>query len=221
MLSIETTTVSRSAFVKDPFTTNLGQRIVVDGTRLLKDIGFEVFTFKKLAQHIDSTEASIYRYFTNKHMFLVFLSNLYWTWLKEHIHQLAFNGQTHSERLEKAIRLIASGVPKNENDHFPLNDLIEVITSEGPKVYLTKWVDQENTEGVFHAYKSLCDVIAQLILNVNPEYRHAHSLASIVVESAHNQLFFSRHLPRLTDIDSNDVNQLHQFLVHTVTSAIS
>ena len=186
----------------------------------MNQIGFEAFTFKKLAQKINSTEASVYRYFMNKHMFLIYLSNLYWNWLEERIRQLSYEKASHLERLKQAIHTIVLPSSKNPDSNFPFQELVDVIVSEGPKVYLTKLVDDENKEGVFFTYKSLCEAISQLILNVNPAYKYSHSLASTIVESAHDQTFFSKHLPRLTDIEEADANKLNDFLVHTVTSAI-
>jgi len=44
---------------------------------MIDEFAFEFFTFKKLAEEINSTEASIYRYFENKHLLLLFLMNWY------------------------------------------------------------------------------------------------------------------------------------------------
>ena len=220
MLSIKSLPISSQTYVKDPFTSELGQRILVDGVRLLNELGLESFTFKKLAVEIESTEASIYRYFTNKHMFLVYLSNLYWRWMDQRISQLSHQKNSHYRRLEEAIGLIASPIPEDLDSEFPYSALVDLINAEGPKVYLTKMVDEENKEGVFVAYKTLCETLSQLILNINPEYPFAHSLASTIIESAHDQLFFSKHLPRLTDIDTDNVEMLNEFLLHTVASAI-
>ena len=46
------------------------------------EIGFESFTFKKLAAKIESTEASVYRYFENKHKLLIYLVSWYWNWVE-------------------------------------------------------------------------------------------------------------------------------------------
>ena len=220
MLSSNSLSIGSHTNHKDPFRSDLGERIVLEGIRLMNQIGFEAFTFKKLAHEIKSTEASVYRYFTNKHMFLIYISNLYWNWLEEKIRQLSYDKSNHLERLKKAIYTIVLPSTKENDQRFPFQELVDVIVSEGPKVYLTKLVDDENKEGVFFTYKSLCESISQLILNVNPSYEYSHSLASTIVESAHDQTFFSKHLPRLTDFEEADANKLNDFLVHTVTSAI-
>ena len=46
-------------FVRDPETSELGKNIIKHGILMIHEIGFEDFTFKKLAQKIGTTEASI------------------------------------------------------------------------------------------------------------------------------------------------------------------
>ena len=221
MLSTRTLSINPNTYSKDPFSSPLGEQIIVEGTLLLSNLGLEEFTFKKLAQKIGSTEASIYRYFSNKHMFLIYLSNLYWKWLERSIRQLSYEKMSHQLRLKAAISIITMPSPQDLNSDFPYNHLAEVIIAEGPKVYLTKLVDHENKEGAFMAFKTLCAELSQLILNINPDYPYAHSLASTIIESAHSQLFFSSHLPRLTDIDSGQTSDLVEFLYEIVTSTIT
>ena len=50
-------------FLRNPDSTELGQKIIKNSVRLIDKLGFEDFTFKKLADEIQSTEASVYRYF--------------------------------------------------------------------------------------------------------------------------------------------------------------
>ena len=67
-------------FLKDPESSDLGKKIISGGIDLIDEIGFEAFTFRKLGAAIKSPEASIYRYFENKHKLLVYLSSWYWNW---------------------------------------------------------------------------------------------------------------------------------------------
>ena len=55
--------VNENLYLKDPTSTEIGIKILVEGLEMINDIGFESFTFKKLAQSINTTEATIYRYF--------------------------------------------------------------------------------------------------------------------------------------------------------------
>ena len=68
-------------YLKDPQESDLGRRIIKHSILLLEELGFEQFNFKKLAEAMGSTEASIYRYFENKHLLLIYLVSWYWEWL--------------------------------------------------------------------------------------------------------------------------------------------
>ena len=50
-------------YLKDPQDTKFGNKLLHHAILLLAEIGFESFTFKKLAQKMSSAEVSIYRYF--------------------------------------------------------------------------------------------------------------------------------------------------------------
>ena len=55
--------VDEKLFLKDPNSSELGKKIVKHSIELIDKIGFESFTFKKLALEIGATEPSVYRYF--------------------------------------------------------------------------------------------------------------------------------------------------------------
>lgn len=221
MLSNITFRVSQSACLKDPTESELGKRILSESIHLLDEIGLEQFTFKKLAIAMGSTEASVYRYFENKHKLLVYLANWYWSWLQNRILISTYSHSSAFFKLETTIELLAS--PIQQDDNFAFIDekkLYHIIISEGAKVYLVKDVDAENNEGAYLAYKSLCGLISELILNINPTYKHSHTLASTIVETCHNQIFFSEHLPRLTDVSEDDYESLKDFVLHLTASTI-
>ena len=73
LLSTVDIKVNEKLFLKNPTSSELGMKIINVGIALLQEIGFENFTFKKLAVRIETTEASIYRYFECKHSFLLYL----------------------------------------------------------------------------------------------------------------------------------------------------
>jgi len=68
-------------YLKNPESSDLGRSIVSLGIDLIDELGFEAFTFRKLAQKIGTTEASIYRYFESKQRLLIYLSSWYWRWV--------------------------------------------------------------------------------------------------------------------------------------------
>jgi hypothetical protein len=57
-------------YLKDPMQSELGKAMLNKSVELIYEIGFEEFTFKKLSVTIPTTEATIYRYFENKHRLL-------------------------------------------------------------------------------------------------------------------------------------------------------
>lgn len=202
-------------YLKDPQSTDLGRKIVSNSIHLIDKLGFEQFTFRKLSLEIDSTEASIYRYFENKHRLLVYLIAWYWSWIE---YQIVF--ETHhigdpKTRLVEAIRIVAS--QKRHDDTFPdINEeaLQRIVMAESEKTYHIKEIDDINKTGVFKGYKSLCKRVADLILAVNPNFEHAHSLSSTILEISNQQPFYAYHLPSLTDVKaSGDVfGQTRKFL---------
>jgi AcrR family transcriptional regulator len=78
--------VPENVYLKDPQQSKLGLQLIQVGIELIEEIGYEAFTFKKLAIKINSTEASVYRYFENKQQFLQFLFSWYWGWMNYKIH---------------------------------------------------------------------------------------------------------------------------------------
>ena len=84
-------TLNPGLYLKDPQQSALGKRIIKHSILLIEDIGFEQFNFKKLAEVMKSTEASIYRYFENKHLLLIYLVSWYWEWLNYLIQIKTFN----------------------------------------------------------------------------------------------------------------------------------
>ncbi|MBK8506463.1 MAG: TetR/AcrR family transcriptional regulator [Saprospiraceae bacterium] len=192
--------VSDRIFLKNPESSELGKKIISGSIELIDEMGIENFTFRKLSQHIDSTEASIYRYFESKHRLLLYLIAWYWSWIEFRLLYLIANIEDPEEKLMRAIRLLTE---KNEVDtkflHVDEVKLHRIVISESSKTYLTKEVDHENSEGLFKAYKQLVGRVSEIILEIHPTFDYPHMLVSTVIEGAHHQRFFADHLPKLTD----------------------
>ncbi|MGB1039138.1 MAG: TetR/AcrR family transcriptional regulator [Bacteroidia bacterium] len=213
--------VNLSSCIKDPSTSDLGKKMISSSIDIIDRIGLEQFTFKKLAESIDSAESSVYRYFESKHKLLVYLSNWYWSWLQHRIIQETSSFTSPFFKLEKSIELLASPIFQDDNYEFvDTQKLYKIIIAEGPKVYLIKDVATENNLGAYLAYKSLCEQLSRFILEINPKYKHSHTLASTIVETCHNQIFFSEHLPRLTDVSENDYEDLKEFLINLTAATL-
>ncbi len=193
--------MNESLFSRDPQETDLGRKIIQESITIIDEIGFEKFTFKKLADRIESTEASVYRYFDNKHRLLVYLIAWYWNWIEFRIDYATNNIESAEAKLEIALKIITE--LKTRDQSFPQIDeeaLFRIVIMESDKTYLTKQVDADNKEGLFRGFKSLCKKITGFIEDINPNYKFANSLISTILQSAHHQLFYAEHLPSLTDL---------------------
>lgn len=197
--------LNKTLYVRDPQSSDLGKKIIHQSIYLIDEIGFESFTFKKLSIKIKSTEASIYRYFENKHRLLLYLIAWYWSYLEYRINFETHNIEEPVKKLEIAIRTITSRQVDDETFAGLSEEALQrIVIAESDKTYLTKNVDEDNKDGVFRGYKSLCVTIASYVLEVNPDYPFANSLISTSLEAAHQQIFFAIHLPTLSSLDKND-----------------
>lgn len=207
--------LNEKLYLRDPQGTDLGRRLVAQSVLLVDEIGFEQFTFKKLAHRMESTEASLYRYFENKHRLLVYLVSWHWAWLRYQIRFHTHNVPDASERL----RLIL-GILTRANQDAPATTqldeaaLYRIVVHEASKSFLTRDVDGNNQEGLFREYKQLAAGIVAVVQEINPTYAYPHALVSTLLESARKQHFFAQHLPSLSDAPSRDAasNSIYSFL---------
>ena len=203
--------------LKDPVSSEVGRQILKHSIILLDDIGFEAFTFKKLAINIGISEPTVYRYFENKHKLLLYLISWYWNWLEYKIIMTTANIVSPRERLSLALTLLFQPL-EQDNNHIYIDEAIlyRIVIAESSKVYLTKEVDIDNREGLFLSYKRLCRRVSDIIREINPKYRFPVALVSTVIESAHNQMFFAEHLPSLTEISGHNPSEYLTELVFGV-----
>ena len=193
--------VNSKLYLKNPKTSDLGRKIVKGSVDLIDELGFENFTFKKLALKISTTEASVYRYFENKNMILLYLINWYWLWLEYRIIFYTANIECPKERLSRSIDIISETVKhQTGSSEIHAEKLNRIIISESSKAYLTKHIDEQNRYGFFADYKRLVNRISDMILEINKKYKYPHMLVSTVIEGIHFQRFFANHLPKLTDV---------------------
>lgn len=215
--------MNEKLFLRNPEESALGKKIVRHGLILINKIGFEEFTFKKLSIEISTTEASIYRYFENKHRLLVYLVNWYWSY-QEYKVIFALNNISNPEtRLKTLIKLLVEepDAKKDSPDFISEHEAYKLIMWEGSKAYLTRHIGKDNKDRLFKPYKDLCERIAGIIKEYNPRYKYPHSLASTILEMAHYQTFFKQNLPSLTDFSNEkDNKKLIQFLESIVFSSI-
>ncbi|MGI9160742.1 MAG: TetR/AcrR family transcriptional regulator [Saprospiraceae bacterium] len=208
--------------LRDPVDTALGRNIVRQGLILMHKLGFEHFTFKKLAEEMNTTEASVYRYFENKHRLLLYILNWYWSYL-EYLVMFSLQNMTDPRmRIRRVIELLVRELPPElDNSGYDKKALFEIVVSESSKAYLTREVEEINKVKLFKPYKDLCGRIAGLLSAYNPAYPYPHSLSSTLIEMAHYQYFFMMHLPSLTDFQENKrIENIIDFLEHLVFSSL-
>ena len=202
-------------YLRDPQDTKLGRKIIQHSILLIDELGFEAFTFKKLADQIGSTEASVYRYFENKHLLLVYLLCWYWEWMKFRIEYNTMNIVDPKRKLRIAISSIVDTTRRNTSIEFVDEDVLHrIVVAEATKAYHTKEVEKENKHGFFVTYKALAKKISTIIREIDPDYIYPRALAITLLEMANNHIYFALHLPSLTDvtIEKGDLSQVEKLL---------
>lgn len=201
-------TVNNKIFLKDPENSVLGRQIIKNAIDLIYRIGFESFTFKKLAIEINTTEATIYRYFENKHRLLLYILNWYWSYMSFLIMFKLQNIEDNKSKLETIIHLLTHELPESSGTlDYNKKYLNHIVIAESSKVYLVKDIQEINKDEVFKPYKELCLMIAQIITSYNPSYKYPRSLSSTLIETSHYEQFFIHNLPRLTDVSPENSNE--------------
>jgi len=194
--------VNEKMYLKDPESSEIGRAIVKMGIDLIYELGFENFTFKKLAREIETTEATVYRYFENKHRLLLYILNWYWSYMEFLVMFRLQNIKDTRTQLITIVHLLTHDLPESSGTlDYNRKHLNQIVISESSKAYLIKEVNAINKEQAFKPYKDLCAKIADVVAAHAPKYKYPRSLSSTLIETAHNQQYFSNHLPRLTDAE--------------------
>ena len=225
LMSIEIKiSLNNGLYLKEPQDSKLGRNIIKHSILLIDKFGFESFTFKKLAEEIKSTEASIYRYFENKHLLLLFLVNWYWEWVSYLIGINTINVEDPKKKLKIIIHSFVCASKENPSvTYVNESKLHRIVISEGNKTYHTKEVDNENSKGFFKSYKDLAESVSNVISEINPAFKYPFSLATNLFEMSNNHIFFAKHLPRLTDISvvKNEVDEVESMLNYFADKLLS
>ena len=214
--------MNEKLFIRNPEETELGRKILQQSIILIHSVGFESFTFKKLAKEIKTTEAGIYRYFENKHRLLLYIVDWYWSWQEYRLIFLTNNIKSPESKIKIAIRLLSAQVEDDITTEY-INEKIlnEIVMAEGAKSFLTKHVLDDNKAKFFKPYKDLCARIAGFIKDYNPKYKFPLSLSCTLIEMAYSQKFYMTNLPSLTDFGAKkDEKKLVSFLESLIFSSL-
>lgn len=195
--------INKSVYLRDPEGSDIGRKIVKHSIDLIYSLGFEAFTFKKLAQDIGTTEATIYRYFENKHRLLLYILSWYWYYMDFLFDYKLQNIKDAKQKIKTIVHLLTHELSESETGlDYNKKYLNEIVIAESSKVYLIKDVEAINKNEAFKPLKALCAKIAAVFHEYNASYKYPYSLSSTLLETAHDQQFFVKNLPRLTDLSS-------------------
>ncbi len=211
--------INENVYLKDPLSSDLGRKMIRASIDLIEDLGFDDFTFKKLANKISSTEASIYRYFENKHNLLAYLVMWYWRWIEYRLIMRTMNIESPEKRLQNCMQVLTEVVAE-DMAVSQVNEvkLQAIVMEESSKVYLNKKVAEDNRHGFFVPYKDVVERVASVVSEMRPEFKYPNMLVSTIIEGAHHQRFFTTHLPKLTNIvDGEDaISTFYSKLTHKI-----
>lgn len=210
-------------YLRDPESSELGKRIIRCSVQLINKVGFEDFTFKKLAAIVQTTEASVYRYFENKHRLLMYIITWYWRWIECQVIFHTHNVSDPKKRLEVILQILVCEIEDQLDtyEHINKSELYQIVITESAKSYLTKNVIKDNKSQLFKPYKDLCGRMASTIKEYNPNCKYPRSISSTILEMAHFQIFFMYNLPSLTDYSSKkDTKEVLVFLEKLLFSFI-
>ncbi len=210
--------VSPNTFLRNPEDTELGRKLIKHGIELLSEKGYQCFNFKSLAAEMGSTEASIYRYFENKYMLLVYLTSWYWEYLDIQIMLNTRNIDNASKKLGITVRTIVKGIESEfSNEYINISKLHNIVVEQSPRVIHSKKVEQCEKAGMFSNYKNLNNNIAAIILECDPDFKYPSALATNILKMAMDHKYYSQHICALTEITNckeSHQNQLEEMILY-------
>lgn len=208
--------VNENIYLKDPDSSEIGRKIIMNSILLMDEVGFENFTFKKLGKKIGSPESTIYRYFKSKYFVLHYLTSWYWSWLEYQLVFATANISSPEEKLRLAITLLTEEVLEDSNFSY-INEtaLYRVVIAESAKSYFKKGVSTESKKGLFTVYTNLISRVSDMILTINPTFKYPKMLITTVLEGSHQQKFFRKYLPSLSDTPKkkNNISDFYSLMV--------
>jgi len=212
--------VPEGIYLKNPESSDLGKKIIQNSIILMDEVGFDKFNFKKLGCLIGSNESSIYRYFESKHKLLMYLCSWYWQWIEYQLVIETFSIKSTEEKLIKAVNVVTR-TTKEDKNFSHINEILlnKIIINENSKSFLTKNVDSKNEEGFFLPYKRVVRRLAGIIIEYNPDYNYALSLANSVTLGALHQHFFKSHFSTITSC--NEEISPTEFYLHLIKNTLT
>ncbi|MCB0354121.1 MAG: TetR/AcrR family transcriptional regulator [Bdellovibrionales bacterium] len=200
--------VNSSLFLRDPEETDLGRKMIQHSIIMIDRMGLDQFTFKKLAQEIQSTEASMYRYFESKHMLLYYLLSWYWTRSLFLFDYQTSNISDPVKKIRIALEVLLHMIEDDPaTTHVDEGALSRIAVLESAKVYRVGSENKSEREAKSEAYHDFCQRIAKVMKEVSPRYRYPKSLVIAVISTIQRQSFYLDNLPTLTDIKKSKTSK--------------
>jgi len=214
--------VSSKIYLRDPYSSELGRKIISKSIELISEHGFENFTFKKLGKQIGSPECSIYRYFENKYMLLIYLMSWYWVWIEYTLVFATANIIGPTQKLKEAIKILTRPI-KIDNSFYHINEVLlgKIIISESVKGFHAKNSEKENRRDYFKVYKRrVVQRVSDMVLDLNSNFEFPQMLISTVIEGAHHQRYFALNSAKKNDtnIDYDNISRFYNQMVFKVIS---
>lgn len=198
--------INESIYIRDPLQTVLGKKIIEHAILLLHERGFEELTFKKLARSMESTEASIYRYFENKYKLLTYLVAWYWDFMHFMILMDIRNVEDPEQKLKQAITTLVKSLDSIMTPtYIDQSKLHTIVVENASKVYHTRDVDSQNKDGHYGNYKKIVKMLANMISEIEQGFTYPLALAANIIEQSLNNEYYIAHLPNLTDVNGPNV----------------
>jgi len=193
--------VHPNTYLRDPKETTLGKKIIKHSIDILSETGYHCFNFKQLAKQMSSTEASVYRYFENKHMLLVYLCSWYWDYLNYLIEIDTRNVSNPEQKLRIAIRTIVNGSSaQSPTDFIDQSKLHIVIVEHFFKAMFNKTTSVAAKENLFANYRNLNSNLTSIVKEFNPEFKYPCAMASTIIKMSIDHSYYADQICSLTEI---------------------
>ncbi|MFM9985543.1 MAG: TetR/AcrR family transcriptional regulator [Flavobacteriales bacterium] len=206
--------IAESLSAKNPIGSEIGQEILRKSSQLIERDGIDLFTFKKLAIEMGSTESTIYRYFGNKHQLLLYLSSWYWNLLEVKLAFMTSNVNNPTERLDLALQFLGHPIDELSATSF-LDERVlhQIVVRDSTKSINALGMSTKKNLEYLDAYVNLIKRLSEIIHKVNPRYKFPNALSISLLETSHYQNHLQSILPGVSDLDMSPKNTyrfLHQ-----------
>lgn len=179
-------------YLRNPQDTELGRRIVETSLAMIVKDGFIPFSIKKLAVSIKTTEASVYRYFSNKECILLYCIGMFWAETEFRIKFQTNNMNNPKDRLSAIIDILTdehgAAEQEFETSHFTLlrnlaclnNSLIFILMEVQKQHQITKAALMPIIKSV---YGSINDSVSQLVSDKSKAFMLTETIISFCLNS--------------------------------------